>query len=80
MRTFADQADYFSDNMNRSTDRLRQLLGDAYDCMQDASGHEALEILEDLVNTCENMTRYTRNLAEQILVSAKLLEESNELL
>ena len=27
MRTFADQADYFSDNMNRSTDRLRQLLG-----------------------------------------------------
>ncbi len=80
MRTFADQAEYFSDNMNRSTDRLRQLLGDAYSCMQDPSGHEALAILEDLVTTCENMTRYTRNLAEKILESAQILEESNELL
>lgn len=80
MRTFASQADNISDEFERVSDHLRQLLFSAADYMQDQSGRDAISILEDLVEETRTAVNRMRTLAEQVNTSAELLEESDTLL
>lgn len=80
MRTFATASYSITEELSDTCSILTQELYDAKRYMQDESGQEAISIVENLVQETLVATNYIRTLAENINKSAKLLEESDNLL
>ena len=80
MLRFSERAGSIADELESVTNSLRRRLSDAHSYMQDASGLEALDILQELTEQSTAVTRKLRILAGQIASSARLLKESESLL
>lgn len=80
MKTFSSQSYNIANEMEDVCSHLKQMLYDANDYMQDASGQAAIAIIEELVEESTVAVGVIRALADRIQKSAELLEESNTLL
>lgn len=80
MRTFASESDNIANELESAAAHLKQLLYDAQEYMQDQSGQTAISIVEELIEETTVAVGFTRFLAEQMVKSAQLLEDSNTLL
>ena len=80
MKSFSSESYNIANEMEDVCSHLRQMLYDANSYMQDASGQEAISIVEELVEDTSVAVSFMRSLADQIKKSAELLEESDTLL
>ena len=80
MRTFSSASNAIANELEDVCSHLKQELYAANSYMQDGSGQAALEILSDLVEETMVAVNFIRTLADQIQLSAELLEESDTLL
>lgn len=80
LRTFASASENIAGELEDVCSRLKQKLYDAGSYMQDASGHEAISIVSELVEETTVSLSSIRSLAEKIVRSAELLEQSDTLL
>lgn len=80
MKSFSSESYNIANEMEDVCSHLRQMLYDANSYMQDASGQEAISIVEELAEDTMVIVSFMRSLADQIKKSADLLEESDTLL
>lgn len=80
MKSFSSESYNIANEMEDVCSHLRQMLYDANSYMQDASGQEAISIVEELIEDTSVAVSFMRSLADQIKKSAELLEESDTLL
>jgi hypothetical protein len=80
MRTFASESCNIADELEATAAHLSNLLTDASAYMQDASGQEAISILEELIEQVTHAISDMRAIADRIAKSAALLEQSDTLL
>ena len=80
MKIFSSESYNIANEMEDVCSNLRQMLYDANSYMQDASGQEAISIVEELIEDTSVAVSFIRSLADQIKKSAELLEESDTLL
>jgi len=77
MRRFSDSLTQFSCDMHFITGHLANACSDASDMMQDKTGQDALRLLMGFVEDMRASTMIAENLADNIIVSATLIEESD---
>lgn len=80
MKSFSSESYNIANEMEDVCSHLRQMLYDANSYIQDASGQEAISIVEELIEDTSVAVSFMRSLADQIKKSAELLEESDTLL
>lgn len=80
MKTFSSESHNIANEMEAICSHLTQMLYNADNYMQDQSGQEAISIVEELVEESSVVVNFLRLLADQVTLSAELLEESDTLL
>lgn len=80
MRQFAASLDRFSSDLSYTVGDLISSCYDASEMMQDESGQQALQVLMGIAEDIKVQISAANRVAENLLTSAKLVEESDELL
>ena len=80
MRQFAASLEQFSSDLSYTVGDLLASCYDASDMMRDDSGQQALYLLMDIAEDIKVQISAANRVAENLKISAKLVEDSDELL